>query len=379
MRFNLRTHARRWLTRVRLPVQVLLVLFVAITVAAQHRPKEHSLRGEDTLKVMTYNTYVGTEYAGVTDPNLAVVLQAVTNMILEARASDPPGRAQAVARQIAATKPHLVSLQEVATWSTGPTKNNLTVEFDYLQLLLEALAARHLHYTPVVSLTTWDVTVPSSLGLYVRNTWRVVILARADLNSEDFSFTNAQAAQWSPLATLSFPLPALNGSSDCPVPLTTGSACVMPFPRGWVSVDVTHHGKRFRYINAHLESASASRNIRQGLELLTGPANTALPVVVAADMNCDLSNLSDPKYPTCLNFLNAGFIDAWNAANPSEPGYTKDLPTMTMRGDYVMARGRFRVQAAVLVGEDPGDKTASGLWPSDHCGVVARLHLRGKE
>ena len=154
----------------------------------------------------------------------------------------------------------------------------------------------------------------------------------------------------------------------------------MPFPRGWASVDVTYRGKQFRYINAHLESRSASRNIRQGLELLNGPANTALPVVVAADLNCDLSNPGDPKYPTCVNFLNAGFIDAWTAANPFEPGYTKDLPVMTMRGDYAMVRGRFRVQAAVLVGEeDPGDKTASGLWPSNHCGVVTRLQLPGEE
>jgi hypothetical protein len=47
---------------------------------------------------------------------------------------------------------------------------------------------------------------------------------------------------------------------------------------------------------------------------------------------------------------------------------------MTMRGDYVMFRGRFGAQAAVLVGEEyQGDLTTSGLWPSNHCGVVVRL------
>ncbi len=329
---------------------------------------------------MTYNMYVGTEYVGVTDPNYTNFLQAMTNLILDVRASDPAGRAQAIARQIAATRPHLVSLQEVATWSTGPTKGNLTVEFDYLQLLLDALAAQGVQYTPVASLTHFDVTLPSSTG-FGRNTWRVVILARADLKPEDFSFTNVQAATWSVPLTLVVRLRALDGrADDCPVPLRPSDlACRMPFPRGWVSADVTYRGKQFRIIGAHLDSASALLEIPQGLELLNGPANTALPVIVAADLNADCSNPSDPTYPTCDNFRNAGFIDAWTAANPFEPGFTKFLPVMTKRSDYVMVRGRFRVQAAALVGEEVGDMTPTGLWPSDHCGVVARLQHPGEE
>ena len=355
-----------------------IALFFAVGLAAQDPPAERSLQGEGTLKVMTYNMYVGTEYGpGVLSSNLDVFKQAITQLILDVQASDPPGRAQAIARQIATANPHLVSLQEVATWSTGPTKDNLSVEFDFLQLLLEALAAQGVQYTPAGTLTHFDVTLPSSTG-YARNTWRVVILARTDLKPQHLSFTNIDAAPWSPSATLSYPLAALNGSADCPVPLT-GSLCVMPFPRGWVSADVTYRGKRLRYINAHLESRSASRNILEGHELLNGPANTALPVTVAADLNCDLANPSDPKYPTCLNFLDAGFIDAWSAANPYEPGYTKDLPEMTMRGDYVMVRGGFEPQTTALFGEEVGDMTLTGLWPSNHCGVAAKLQLPEEE
>jgi hypothetical protein len=40
-----------------------------------------------------------------------------------------------------------------------------------------------------------------------------------------------------------------------------------------------------------------------------------------------------------------------------------------------MARGPFGFQASVLVGEDPAEKTASGLWASNHSGVVSRLRL----
>lgn len=370
MRNSQHTHSPRWLPGARLTVQILLTLFLAVTVAAQNRPAEPSLQGQGSLKVMTYNMYVGTEYVGVTDPNYAIFLQAVSNLILNARASDPAGRAEAIARQIAATKPELVSLQEMATWSTGPTRDNLSVEFDYLQLVLDALAAQGAPYTPVGTLTHFDVTLPSSLGLYVRNTWRVAVIARADLKPEDFSFTNVQAAPWT--ATLVVPVRALG--ADCQTQRIPGTpSCKVPFQRGWVSTDVSYRGKQLRFIAAHLDHAPLE--IQQSLELLNGPANTALPVVVAADLNCDLSNPSDPAYQGCVNMLDAGFIDAWTAANPIEPGYTKDLPNMTMRGDYVMVRGRFGVQAAVLVGEEVGDKTASGLWPSNHCGVVARLQL----
>jgi len=357
--------------RDRLSMYMLVALGAAATLAAQNAPGEPSLQGEGALKVMTYNMYAGTSYAGITSPDYATFLQASSNLILDVQGSDPTGRAAAIARQIAATTPHLVSLQEVATWSTGSTADSLTVEFDYLQLLLEALAEMGQHYTTAAALTHFDATLPTSTG-YVRNTWRVVILSRADLKPEDFSFTNVQMLPWSAAATLSYPLPALNGSPDCPVPLS-GVLCVMPFPRGWAAMDVAYRGRDFRYVNAHLESRSASRNIKEGLELLNGPADTALPVIVAADLNCDLADPNDTKYQTCQNFLDAGFKDAWDAAHPFELGFTKDLPLMAMRGDYVMARGQFHVQAAVRVGEELEDMTPTGLWASNHCGVVARL------
>jgi len=355
---NTPNHHRR-VTTPTLSAQVLLLaLLLTIPVVGQGRPAEAGMQGDGNLKVMTYNTYVGAEFVGVTDPDLANFLQAITNLILEARASDPPARARAVARLIAANKPHLVSLQEVATWSTGPSPENLTVEFDYLQLLLNALAAQGVPYTPVATLTHFDVTMPSSLGLYVRNTWRVAVIARGNLKPDAFPFTNIQSANWT--NTLIVPIPALG--------------IQLPFPRGWISADVAYRGKQFRFIAAHLDSSSATREKAQGLELLNGPANTGLPVIVAADLNADCANPSDTTYPTCINFSNAGFTDAWTAAHPFEPGYTKHVPVMTERSDYVMIRDLFGVTAAALVGEEIGDRTPAGLYPSDHAGVVVRLN-----
>jgi len=367
---------RRSPLRLALPVRVLVVALAAVTLSAQGRPIEPRLQGEGALKVMTYNLYAGSEYSGLTDPSYPNFLQAVTNLMLEARASDPPARMQAVAHQIAAVAPHLVSLQEVASWSTGPTPGDQTVEFDFLQLLLEALDADGMAYAPVASLTHFDVTVPGTIG-YVRNTWRVVVLARADLEPEDFFLANIDTAPWSNAATWKIPLPALG--ADCQSPRAPGLPyCILPFPRGWVSADVFYRGKTLRFVAAHLDSRAPNKNLLQGPELLAGPANTERPVVVAADLNCDLADPADPSYPTCQLLLDTGFVDGWSAANPSEPGFTKDLPVMTRRSDYVMARGPFGVQAAALLGEESADRTPTGQYASNHAGVVARLQLPDK-
>jgi endonuclease/exonuclease/phosphatase family metal-dependent hydrolase len=44
------------------------------------------------------------------------------------------------------------------------------------------------------------------------------------------------------------------------------------------------------------------------------------------------------------------------------------------RIDYVLLRNGFKAVAAGIVGEEPSDRL-SGLWPSDHAGVWARLRL----
>jgi hypothetical protein len=39
----------------------------------------------------------------------------------------------------------------------------------------------------------------------------------------------------------------------------------------------------------------------------------------------------------------------------------------------VLTSDDVKAHRARIVGDDPADMTASGLWPSDHAGVVARL------
>ena len=94
-------------------------------------------------------------------------------------------------------------------------------------------------------------------------------------------------------------------------------------------------------------------------------------------------NTQAPEAPAYRMFLEAGFEDAWTVAHGDEPGLTccqaADLrnpeSALYERIDLVLFRGPFEVLTVDRTGETPEARTTSGLWPSDHAGVVATLAL----
>ena len=90
-----------------------------------------------------------------------------------------------------------------------------------------------------------------------------------------------------------------------------------------------------------------------------------------------------PATATYGSIIAAGYEDTWAAKHPSDPGLTccqdADLlnPTsgLTERIDLVLTRDDIGVEEAARVGDDPADRLPSGLWPSDHAGVVVSLEL----
>jgi endonuclease/exonuclease/phosphatase family metal-dependent hydrolase len=183
------------------------------------------------------------------------------------------------------------------------------------------------------------------------------MLARTDENTSDLKLSNAESGTYPTAVTL---------------PTVAG---VIHAPRGWVSVDVKVRGKSFRLITTHLEAFSPLVRNAQAAELLAGPADTTMPVVAIGDFN------SGPGFDTGAygTLLAGGFADAW----PGGPGLTcchsTDLHNsnapLTKRIDLVLTRGGFETVSEQVVGAELSDRTASGLWPSDHAGVVATLRL----
>jgi len=82
--------------------------------------------------------------------------------------------------------------------------------------------------------------------------------------------------------------------------------------------------------------------------------------------------------------MGAGFTAAWSATHLGELGNTwghaPDLKNttvnLTRRLDLVLFCGGLCAFDADIVGEELTDRTPSGLWPSDHAGIVATLGLQ---
>lgn len=278
-------------------------------------------------------------------------------------------RAAALAIEVDAMRPDLIGLQEAVLVRTqsppdGPATPATTVAYDYLEILLDALAARGLDYEVVVQSTGWDVELPSAFGIDVRHTDREVILARADLKVADLKLSNAQAGHF--VTNCQFPSSVLG---------------VIEIQRGWASVDVKIRGKSFRFITTHLDGDCLPFTVfqeAQAAELLGGPATTQLPVVFVGDLNSP----GDGTGAAYNSVIAAGFSDAAVIAGLGQvPTCCQDddllneVSLLDRRIDFLFFRGAFGLKGVTVFGDDPAARTVSGLWPSDHAGIGAELVL----
>jgi hypothetical protein len=351
--------------------RVLIPALLIVCIPASSAFAQSLSKGKGDLRVMTYNINEGTDYLEVQAATTSQeFLLGVGQTILQVRANEPHGRMKAVAQQILAAAPMLVSLQEIDKWFTGSLNlstgqcDNMKLEVDMLADLMKALAQQGGHYQVAKLAEQWEFPgipgfIPPSNFLCVGVIDYIAILARTDVPK--LSWSNPQAQRY--INTLMFPTPA----------------GVVPFYRAWASVDANFNGKEFRLINTHLESVDAHIRREQAEELRTGPANTSLPVVLAMDSNAQAFPL--PQDPTYLDFLVAGFQDAWTELFPGLPGFTSGQAQfldnkesqLNTRIDLILTFGRVRPQRIALFGDKETAKTPGGLWASDHAGVAAQL------
>jgi endonuclease/exonuclease/phosphatase family metal-dependent hydrolase len=341
--------------------------------------------GKREIDVATVNMYVGADFSPVTtlnpsDPNYGVkLLTGVATIYGRIVASDFPRRAEALAQQIVAHAPDLVALQEVSLIRrqspgdaiVGGTMPATKVELDYLAILLHALERRGGHYAVASQVQDIDVEVPlvTGPGTFddLRLTDRDVILMRTDLPPGHLRTTNPQGANF-----------------VARVPLPIGVDVL----RSWCSVDVQVRGRRFRFINAHLEQnlppPLPDIQAIQAAELLgrSGPANTTLPVILAGDFNSDAYGKYGPAVYSLLT-RQGGLTDSWSDARSGELGLTwghdEFLSDRTLhfiyRLDLILFRaGSFEASDAVVV--DPVIGSSAPLWFSDHAGVFATLAIK---
>ncbi|MDE0528694.1 MAG: endonuclease/exonuclease/phosphatase family protein [Truepera sp.] len=338
---------------------------------------------------MTFNLYVGADLFKVLaarSPEEIPILVAQgyqkvgeTNFYL---------RAQALADAIERGAPDLIGLQEVSLirrqrpgdFLIGNPTPAPDVDFDYLQILMDALKARGLEYEVVSVSHELDVELPMLVGGSAeapelddaRLTDRDVILKRVGVETRDVqvgNFTN----------NLAFSLAGVQ------IELT----------RGYTSVIAEVQGREYKFVNVHLETDNdePSRVVQslQASELveLLG-AEGGLPIVLVGDFNSPPESGQTSPYHILVA---AGFVDAWtqrsyafnNRLGPTccqSEGLTNGESLLAERIDQVWVRlpgggsqiGYTRVS---LLGDSPEDML-QGLWPSDHAGVLAELRIPGQ-
>jgi endonuclease/exonuclease/phosphatase family metal-dependent hydrolase len=338
--------------------------------AAADNPRE--------VTVMSQNLYVGSDLNGaigaIRSGDPSQILPAVSQLWANVQATNFPERAQSLAREVQAAQPDLIGLQEVSVFRTGPLGGPAThVELDYLQVLVSALESRGLHYAPVAVTTGFDAEAPmfgpGGASVDLRLTDEDVILARTDLPAWQMSLSNIQQEQ--------------HFVNNVQLPVPGG---VFTLTRGWNSVDVDVWGQEFRLLNAHIESPDnpyfAAIQLAQAGEVKAILQGISTPVIVIGDYNSPAERPDSQPYQVIVS---AGMTDAWNQTHPSQPGYTwgnepdllnpHPLPLDPQRIDLVLYRGNLRARSMDRVGISQTDRTPSGLWPSDHAGVVATLAI----
>jgi endonuclease/exonuclease/phosphatase family metal-dependent hydrolase len=345
------------------------------------------------LTVMTRNIYLGGDIMrplnatkGVSDA--VATLVAFSNANYELREvvdkTSFPTRSKLLAREILTRKPDLVGLQEVATWRRGPfdvtavltgKKTATQVDYDFLKTLLKDLKG---NYKAVVVREESDVEGPVSKAsdplsdpeaYNARLTMHDVILQR---KKSKVKVLGKGSGQYKARYDINL------------------SGATFSFIRGYGYVDAKLGSKRFRFINTHLESVSSTLALAQAKELVAGPVKKAgkKPVIVVCDCNSDpklsVAKPDDIPHKVPYQYLTKNLRDEWLTIKPLRPGFTAGLSegvndpnakAIDHRIDLVLARDAKGKALKAVKGWVTGTtaRSKSGLWASDHAGVVVQL------
>jgi hypothetical protein len=260
-------------------------------------------QGSDSraLKVLTRNLYFGADLQPILQAtSFPGLLTTVAQTFATVQATNFPERAKALADEIAGASPHVVGLQEVTIWRRGTpvdvarwTPGTLaeTVEYDFLAILLDELAARGKAYAVVAQVQNVDAQAPGFAGAGlvrdVRLTDHDVLLARTDLPDKVFTVGGAESGNFAARVA--------------------GSLLGMPIaiPSGWTRADVSLWGRTVRIVETHLEPFDLGIQELQRAELVNGPLATAAPTVLIGDLNSPADRGS-----TYQKLVAAGFADA---------------------------------------------------------------------
>lgn len=330
--------------------------------------EEHNGRrgGAGAVTVMTQNLYVGADVDAVitalATPDPEDDIPALLAAVATIERTDFPARARAIAREIKRERPEVVGLQEVSTINVQIPPLGVSVDLDFQQILLDALAAQGLYYVVAVRLDNFTAAPAPGISLTDADVMLVDPNRVQVLTSGGHTFS----------ANLGVVAPGVN------------------LQRGWVEMTAVVGGRTYSFASTHTEGTGPEELLLQlhaaQVSEIVASLGTASPAIVMGDFN------AKPNSPAYQVMQGGGFTDVWGALRPGVRGDTcchlADLsnprPVHSERIDYVWtrglgeARGRHSLLGQVRrYGDVPSDriKNAAGqwIWPSDHAGLIADI------
>jgi endonuclease/exonuclease/phosphatase family metal-dependent hydrolase len=355
----------------RTPARRALAALLSLTALAAIAPAAQAAAKPPSVTVMTRNLYLGTDLIPIAlAQNEAQFEKAASEGFAQVKATNFAARSKLIAREVKRAKPDLIGLQETALWRTGPKDGTATragsVAIDYLSLLRRALKRAGLRYSVVRVTPEADIEGPTREDFDVRLTMRDVILAKKRKGMKVVKRGGG------------------NYTERLSIPTVAGT---FVSTRGFAYADLRLAGKRFRFVDTHLEAYGDPIRTAQAGQLVGagGAAAKRGRVILVGDMNSD-PNGAEPNAFKAL--IAGGFVDTWARLHPGDPGLTSGLEADLMdpptpnpfgdsRIDHVLSKGRIKPLRATIVGKNPANsRTSTGLWASDHAGVVTRLRLK---
>jgi endonuclease/exonuclease/phosphatase family metal-dependent hydrolase len=354
-------------------VRVSSVAVIAVALAIVVPGVSHAKVRE--LKVMTQNLYLGSSLdAAIEATTPTEFFVAVATIYGTVQFTNFPVRAAAIAREVAANDPDIIGLQEVSNWIVaGPP--GAPPSLDFLAILQQALQNQGLSYSvasvsnnanigpiPLVGpapCAPFTPQIPPTCLLTFQD--RDVILVNDD--SLDLEISNPRSGRYASQQVLTPPEPL--------PPLS--------FDRGWCSIDGKLQGKKFHFVNTHLETETyPTVQEAQGREFLRGPAKAGGAVIATGDFNSAADGSTTKTYAILTKSY---FDDAWDL-NPGDPGFsccqnstlTNFTTGLNSRIDLVLTHAASRALDAALIGNSRFEAVPP-LWPSDHAGVIATLRI----
>jgi endonuclease/exonuclease/phosphatase family metal-dependent hydrolase len=336
----------------RLPLRVApLLACAALLIAAPGALAAH--RTTD-VTVMTRNLFLGADLPPLAVAQPGADFEAKAGAMLnEVTATDPDARMTLIAGEIAKARPDLVGLQEVSLWRTGPKGQPpaTTVKFDFLGTIVKELSRRGAHYRVVARKYGFNVEGPTDQGVDVRLTLGDAILARRGVKVSHVR----------------------SGIFHNQLHFATLALGDVNVDRTWNALDAVVRGARVHVVNSHLEAYSPDFRLKQARELVKGPLRSKLPTILLGDLNSGPKLSKPADRPPYQAIAAAGFKPRRTARfSCCFDDLTKNAG-WNHNVDWIMSKPGMKLVRSSVTGRE---KTASGVHPSDHGGVVSVLRVR---